>query len=68
VPFEKRLLPAINGNGITLMQNSRGVRALTRFNDSFYAATDGGLIELTVDGKFKRRKIFSQRWEGEHFG
>jgi len=55
VPFEKRLLPAINSEGITLMQSSRGVRSLARFNDSYFAATEGGLIELTSDGKPKHR-------------
>ena len=55
VPFEKRLLPAINGEDIALMQSSRGTRALARFNDSLFAATEGGLVELTADGKFKRR-------------
>ncbi|MGH9803471.1 MAG: hypothetical protein ACRD82_24160, partial [Blastocatellia bacterium] len=55
VPFEKRLLPAISSEGITLMQNSRSIRSLARFNDSYFAATDGGLVELTSDGKPKRR-------------
>ncbi|MBS1786454.1 MAG: hypothetical protein JST85_01955 [Acidobacteria bacterium] len=54
-PFEKRLLPAINAEGITLMQTSRNVRSLTRFKNSLFAATDGGLIELAEDGTFKRR-------------
>ena len=55
VPFETRLLPAINGEGITLQQNSHSVRSLTRFNDSYFAATEGGLVELTSDGKPKHR-------------
>lgn len=55
VPFEKRLLPAINSEAITLMQSSRGARALVRFNQSLFAATEGGLVEMTADGKPKRR-------------
>ncbi len=55
VPFEKRLLPPINGEGITLLQNSRNVRSLTQFDDSYFAATDGGLVKLASDGKPKRR-------------
>ncbi len=55
VPFEKRLLPPINSEGITLLQNSRSVRSLIRFNDSYFAAAEGGLVELASDGKTKRR-------------
>ncbi|HQR34420.1 MAG TPA: hypothetical protein PLK30_16895 [Blastocatellia bacterium] len=54
VPFEKRLLPAINTEGIQFMQNRRSVRSLTRFHDSLFAATEGGLVELTKDGEPKR--------------
>ncbi|MFN0107236.1 MAG: hypothetical protein ACKVZH_00155 [Blastocatellia bacterium] len=54
VPFEKRLLPAINGEGIQLMQSIRGTRSLVRFNDSLFAATEGGLVELTKNGEPKR--------------
>ncbi|MDX2042017.1 MAG: hypothetical protein SF097_12245 [Acidobacteriota bacterium] len=54
VPFEKRLLPAINPEGIRLMQNTRGARSLTRFNNSLFAATDGGLLQLANDGTANR--------------
>ncbi len=54
VPFEKRLLPAINPEGIRLMQNTRGARSLARFNNSLFAATDGGLLQLANDGTANR--------------
>lgn len=55
VPFEKRTLPAIASDGIRLIQSSKVVRSLARFNNSYFAATDGGLTELSSDGKLKRR-------------
>jgi ligand-binding sensor domain-containing protein len=55
VAFDKRLLPAINGEGITLIQNSRAVRAVAGLGGSLVVATEGGLVELTNDGKLKRR-------------
>ncbi len=55
VPFEKRLLPLINSEGITLLQSSQAVRGLARFNDSYFAATEGGLVQIASDGKPKRR-------------
>lgn len=54
-PFEKRLFPAINPKGVTLMQTSRNARSLARFKSSLFAATDGGLVELAEDGTLKRR-------------
>lgn len=55
VPFEKRTLPTFTGEGITLMQNNNATRSLARFNDSYFAATDGGLLELSAEGMLKRR-------------
>ncbi|MDQ3009690.1 MAG: hypothetical protein M3X11_03160 [Acidobacteriota bacterium] len=54
VPTDKKLLRAVSGDGVRLMQSSKAVRSLARFNDSYFAATDGGLVELSLDGKFKR--------------
>lgn len=54
VSFEKRLQPAIHSEGIQFMQNRRSVRSLARFNNSLFAATEGGLMELTNDGNPKR--------------
>jgi ligand-binding sensor domain-containing protein len=55
VPTDKKLLQAISSDGIKLMQSSKTVRSVARFGDSYFAATDGGLVELTPDGKCKRR-------------
>ncbi|HEX8998801.1 MAG TPA: hypothetical protein VGB07_02810 [Blastocatellia bacterium] len=55
VPFAKRTLPAISGDGVTLMQSSQATRSLAHFNNSYFAATDGGLLELSAEGKLKRR-------------
>lgn len=55
VPFEKQLLRAANAGGIELMQSSKNVRGLARFNDAYFAATDGGLVEFTAAGKVQRR-------------
>ncbi len=54
-PVEKRLLPALSGEAVMLMQSSKATRGVARFNDSYFAATDGGLLELSVEGKLKRR-------------
>lgn len=55
VPFAKRTLPVISGDGVTLMQSSNVTRSLAHFNNSYFAATDGGLLELSAEGKLKRR-------------
>jgi len=55
VPTEKKLLRAFSGDGIRLMQSSNSVRSLARFNGAYFAATEGGLVELSTDGKFNRR-------------
>lgn len=54
VPFEKRTLPAISGADIKLMQSSKATHSLARFNDSYFVATDGGLLELSAEGNLKR--------------
>jgi ligand-binding sensor domain-containing protein len=55
VPTDRKMLQPISGEGIKLMQNSKAVRSLARFNDSYFAATDGGLVQLSPEGKCKRR-------------
>ncbi len=54
-PFEKDVRRAFAGNGVRLIQSSRGVRGLARLDGSVFAATDGGLVEFGEDGKMKRR-------------
>lgn len=55
VPFEKRVVPGVSSEGVTLIQSEKATRGLARLNDSYFAATDGGLVELSLDGKVKRR-------------
>jgi ligand-binding sensor domain-containing protein len=55
VAFEREARPALPGGEIKLIQSSRSARSLARFNDSIFAATDGGLVEFAEDGKLKRR-------------
>jgi len=55
VPFEKRRMPVLNDGQTQLLQSTKATRSLIRFNDSYFAATEGGLVELAPDGKFKRR-------------
>src|SRR5262245_59566287 len=54
VPFDRELRQSPAPGGVTLIQSHRGVRDLERFNDSYFAATDGGLVELAKDGRLKR--------------
>jgi ligand-binding sensor domain-containing protein len=55
VPFERRRLDPPRKGGVRLFQSTRSVRAVERFNDSYFAATDGGLVELTPQGRVVRR-------------
>ncbi|MGH9837251.1 MAG: ligand-binding sensor domain-containing protein [Blastocatellia bacterium] len=54
IPFDRESLQPLAGRGVTLMQSRRGVRDLVRFDDAWFAATDGGLLELAGDGRLKR--------------
>jgi ligand-binding sensor domain-containing protein len=54
VPFEKRILAPIPSQSIKILQNTDATRDLVRFRDSYYAATGGGLVELSADGKTRR--------------
>lgn len=42
-------------DGVRLFQATRSVRAVTRFRESYFAATDGGLVELSTAGEVRRR-------------
>lgn len=51
VTFEKlRLTPHLDNN-VRIIQNTNDTRALIRFQDSYFAATSGGLLQLSPDGK-----------------
>src|SRR5207302_2009509 len=50
IPFELRPRPALDRPEVQLWQDTRHVRAVARFHDSYFAATDGGLLELSQTG------------------
>ena len=54
VPFEQKLLKPISSKAIEIWQNHQVTRAIARFNDSYFLASDGGLIELDQTGKLVR--------------
>jgi ligand-binding sensor domain-containing protein len=54
VPFEQKLLERISSKAIEIWQNHRSTRALVKFNDSYFIASDGGLVELDQTGKLVR--------------
>src|ERR1044072_9486930 len=54
VPFEQKLLKPISSKAIEIWQNHQSTRAIARFNDSYFIASDGGLIELDQAGKLER--------------
>lgn len=51
VAFEKRLLTPHTSNKIRILQNIDETRDLTRFRDSYFAATNGGLVQMSEEGK-----------------
>ena len=54
VPFEQKLLRPIDSTAIEIWQNHQATRAIARFNDSYFLASDGGLIQLDQAGKLLR--------------
>jgi len=55
VRFEKKRLDPLRREGVRLFQATRAARAVERFGDSYFVATDGGLVELTPQGRVVRR-------------
>lgn len=51
IPFEQKNLTAHDSNKIQIFQNTNDVRDLVRFQDSYFAATGGGLAQFSEDGK-----------------
>ena len=51
IPFELLTYSRINNPAITIWQSFRSTRAIEKFNDSIFVATDGGLVEFGPDGK-----------------
>ena len=54
VPFEKKILISHLSDKIRILQNTDETRDIVRFRDSFYAATGGGLIQLSDNGKITK--------------
>jgi ligand-binding sensor domain-containing protein len=51
IPFEHKSYSPINNPAITIWQSYKATRAIEKFNDSIFVATDGGLVEFGPDGK-----------------
>jgi len=54
VPFEQTGLKPISSKAIEIWQTHQTARAIVKFNDSYFVASDGGLIELDRNGKLVR--------------
>src|SRR6185503_8534740 len=54
IPFEQKRLNPVSSNAIAIWQNHKTARAIARINDSYFIASDGGLIELDRAGKLVR--------------
>jgi len=54
IPFEQKLLKPIDSKAIEIWQSHGAARAIARFNDSYFVASDGGLLELDQTGKLVR--------------
>lgn len=52
--FHKEALPPIERTEIQIFQNTSYVRAMTRFEGSYFAATNGGLLQFSLTGKLIR--------------
>jgi ligand-binding sensor domain-containing protein len=55
VPFEKSVRPSLARREIQVWQGTLNTNALARFRDSYYAGTDGGLVQYSLDGNLTRR-------------
>lgn len=54
ISFERNIRAPLPTSHIQFWQSTRNVKAIARFRDSYFAATDGGLIELSPAGKLLR--------------
>jgi len=55
VRFERSRLDPLSKQGVRLFQATQSARAVERFKDSYFDATDGGLVELSASGRVARR-------------
>jgi ligand-binding sensor domain-containing protein len=53
-PFDREMRKALSADGVSLFQSRSLVRDIAWFRDAWFAATDGGLVELDNDGRIKR--------------
>lgn len=54
VPFNKKILTPHFSNKVKIIQNTNETRAFVKFKDSFFAATNGGLLQTKEDGKTQK--------------
>jgi ligand-binding sensor domain-containing protein len=54
IPFEKSRRTTLARPEIKFWQNIENTRAVIRFQDSYFAATDGGLVQFSTDGNTLR--------------
>ena len=50
IPFEHKSYSPINNPAISIWQSYKTTRAIEKFNDSIFVATDGGLVEFGPTG------------------
>jgi len=50
VQFERKILTPHSSDKIQILQNTNETRDLVRFQDSYFAATGGGLVQSTENG------------------
>jgi ligand-binding sensor domain-containing protein len=50
IPFEHKSYSQINNPAISIWQSYKTTRAIEKFNDSIFVATDGGLVEFGPTG------------------
>jgi ligand-binding sensor domain-containing protein len=55
IPFEKLARTPLARPEIKFWQNTEHTRSIVRFQDSYFAATDGGLVQFSTEGKNLRR-------------
>jgi len=53
IPFEHKSYSQINNPAISVWQSYKTTRAIARFNDSIFVATDGGLVEFGPTGSLQ---------------
>ena len=51
IPFEHKSYSKINNPAISIWQSYKTTRAIEKFNDSIFVATDGGLVQFGPNGK-----------------